>query len=321
MERITSELKGPELWIKRDDLTGPAGGGNKTRKLEFLVGDALRAGADTLVAVGALQSNHTRQTAAAAARTGMQCALLHNEWTPDRAQRYRAVGNLLMSEVMGARLYVDRTPRTLGQHGRLDELVGILKRDGLRPYVIPRGGSDHPLGSVGYMLCAAEIVEQSLATGRPFDYLVHCTGSSGTQAGLLAGFAVLGADTRVIGISDDDDSEVKRRRIQRLANETLTMLGFSQRITDDDVEVIVCDKAPYGVATPAIIGAIRRLARAEGILTDPVYEGRAVLGLLNLVADGRLQQGHRTLLMHLGGVPAIHAYSSHFGVPRLQALP
>lgn len=306
LARLTEKLGGPELWIKRDDLTGLAGGGNKTRKLEFFVGDALAVGADTLVTVGAIQSNHTRQTAAAAARVGLGCALLHNAWTPDAGAHYRRTGNVLLSALLGAELFADATERPLGDAGELETLAEELRARGGRPYVIPGGASDHRLGGLGYAAAATEIAAQ----GVEFDYVVHCTGSSGTQAGLLAGFAALESPTRVIGISDDDEADRKRARVLRLANDTLQELGHAARITEADVEVIVVDPNPYGVASSDTLAAIRLLAQTEGLIADPVYEGRAVRGLIDLVAQGRLQRGDRVLLLHMGGTHAVHAYAN-----------
>jgi 1-aminocyclopropane-1-carboxylate deaminase len=309
LTRLSQALDGPEIWIKRDDLTGLAGGGNKTRKLEFLVGDALARGADILVSVGAIQSNHTRQVAAAAARVGLDCALLHNGWVSEPGGPYRQVGNILLSELLGAQLYFDETERPLGDPGRLEALAQRLRDDGRRPYVIPGGASDHPLGGFGYALAAAEIATQADELGVDFDHVVHCTGSSSTQAGLLAGFAALGRTTRVIGVADDDETAEKRERILRLANATLDELGLRPRIDAADVEVIVADPNPYGVASPETLDAIRLFARTEGLMADPVYEGKAVKGLLDLIERGTLRAGHRILLLHLGGTHAVHAYA------------
>jgi 1-aminocyclopropane-1-carboxylate deaminase len=306
--RLDRQLRGPELWIKRDDLTGLAGGGNKTRKLEFLVGDALAKGADTLVTVGAIQSNHTRQTAAAAARAGLGCALLHNGWAADADDGYRRVGNILYSDLLGAELYVDDTERPVGESGRLAELCDRLRADGRRPYDFPSGGSEHPLGGLGYFACALEIEAQMQTLGLRFDYVVHTTGSSSTQAGLLAGFAALGSATRVIGVSDDGERDLKTERVLRLANETLAELGLADRVSFPDVEIVIADAAPYGVATPPLVEAMRIFARAEGLLADPVYEGRAVRGLIDLAGDGRFERDDRVLLLHLGGNPAVHGY-------------
>jgi 1-aminocyclopropane-1-carboxylate deaminase len=309
LPRLTAQLGGPELWIKRDDLTGLAGGGNKTRRLEFLVGDALRANADTLVTVGAIQSNHTRQTAAAAARAGLDCVLLHNAWTPEPGPQYRTAGNILLSDLLGAELLLDEAPRPVGDEGDLAALVNHLAAAGRRPYLIPGGGSEHPLGGLGYAAAAAELLDQAHELGTGFDAIVHCTGSSGTQAGLLAGLGALESDVRVIGVSDDDETESKAPRVLRLANATLEALGLPARLLPQDVEIVVADSSAYGVAGTATIDAIRLLARTEGLIADPVYEGKAVLGLTRLIDDGRLHRGQRVLLLHMGGTPAVHAYA------------
>lgn len=308
LHRLTQRLDGPEIWIKRDDLTGLAGGGNKTRKLEFLVGDALQAGADTLVTVGAVQSNHTRQTAAAAARVGLDCALLHNAWVPEPGDTYRRAGNVLLSELLGARLYLDETERPVGDPGRLAALAQRLQHDGRRPYVIPGGASDHRLGGLGYVVCAAEIATQASELGLGgFDAIVHCTGSSSTQAGLLAGFVALGIGTRVIGVSDDDEVERKRERVLRIANATMDELELTAPVKD--AEVIVADPNPYGVASPDTLDAIRLFACTEGLMADPVYEGKAIRGLIDLVERGALHKGQRVLLVHLGGTHGVHGYA------------
>lgn len=309
LPRLTEHLAGADLWIKRDDLTGLAGGGNKTRRLEFLVADALLAKADTLVTVGAIQSNHTRQTAAAAARAGLGCVLLHNAWTEEPGPHYRTAGNILLSELLGAELVLDETPRQLGDAGVLAALVDQLAASGRRPYLIPGGASDHPLGGLGYAAAAAELLAQADELGTSFDAIVHCTGSSGTQAGLLAGLAALGSGVRVIGVADDDETESKAPRVLRLANATLAALGLPGHLGPQDVEIVVADSSPYGVADPATMDAIRVLARTEGLIADPVYEGKAVRGLITLIEEGRLRQGQRVLLLHMGGTPAVHGYA------------
>lgn len=311
-------LGGPELWMKRDDLSGLEGGGNKTRKLEFLVGDALKQGADMLVTVGAIQSNHTRQTAAAAAKSGLKCALLHCAWTRDAGPNYRSVGNVLLSHLMGADLYIEETERPIEDQGPLDEFISHLKHQGHAPYLIPGGASEHRLGSMGYMNCAAELAAQMMEANLEFDYLVHCTGSSSTQAGLLAGFSALGITTRVIGVSDDHEVAIKKTRVQQLANESLRELGLTLRVSDRDVEVIATDTNAYGVPDDEIISGIRMLAQTEGLIADPVYEGRAIRGLLNLAAEGRIEKNAKVLLMHLGGSPAVHAYAEQLGAVQLQ---
>ncbi len=306
---MSAKFAGPEIWIKRDDLSGLAGGGNKTRKLEFVVADALQVRASVLVTVGAVQSNHTRQTAAAAAKVGLDCVLLHNNWVPASGSYYNLVGNVLLSDLLGAQLYYDAADRVIGDEGHLETLVEHLRREGQRPYLIPGGASEHRLGGFGYVVCAAEIVAQARDLGFDFDCVVHCTGSSSTQAGLLAGFAALGSQTRVIGVSDDHETVAKAERVSRLANATLAELGLPTTISSDQVEVVAADLSPYGVAAPETIAAMRWLARTEGLVADPVYEGKALRGLIELIRGGALGSGQRVLLLHLGGSPAVHAYA------------
>lgn len=318
IENFGRLLDGPELWIKRDDLTGLEGGGNKTRKLEFLVGDAIAKGAEMLVTAGAIQSNHTRQTAAAAAKCNLKCALLHFGWTEDAGPMYRQTGNILLSSLMGAELFLDETDRPIEDQSPLLNFFEKMECEGHRPYLVPAGASEHKLGSFGYMACAAEIVQQSRQLGVQFDFIVHCTGSSSTQAGLVAGFAFMGEDIRVIGVADDHETEIKRGRVLELANGALSELGSSGKVSPGDVEVISADQSVYGKAEPETFDVIRQLARSEGIVADPVYEGKALRGLRKLVVDGRFEKGSRVLLMHLGGTPAVHAYSNQFGYPSLQ---
>ncbi len=310
-----------DLWMKRDDLTGLEGGGNKTRKLEFLVADALQQGCDMLVTVGAIQSNHTRQTAAAAARAGMKCALLHCAWTKDAGPHYREIGNIFLSNLMGAELYVDETPRPIEDQGPLDDFMAMLTSKGHKPYLIPGGASEHPLGGLGYLNCALELAAQMEAMGGPVDYLVHTTGSSSTQAGLLAGFRALGVRTRIIGVADDGETRIKTGRVRALANDALQIVGLPPLVAEADVEVIASNDADYGFADDAIREAIQTLAATEGLIADPVYEGRAIRGLIDLQAAGRFRPGDRVLLMHLGGSPAIHAYAGQFDPIRLTPFP
>lgn len=321
LENIGRQLNGPELWIKRDDLTGLEGGGNKTRKLEFLVGDAIQAGADMLVTAGAIQSNHTRQTAAAAAKCNLKCALLHFGWTKDAGPLYRQAGNILLSSLMGAELYLDDTERPIEDQSPLLELFENLKASGHVPYLIPAGASEHRLGSFGYMACAAEIVLQSKEQGVHFDYVVHCTGSSSTQAGLVAGFAFIGEDIKVVGVADDYETDIKRGRVLELANNSLDEIGSSIQLSSTDIEIIAADQSVYGEAEKETFDAIRALASKEGLVADPVYEGKALRGLQKLSAEGRFEPDSRILLMHLGGTPAVHAYANQFGKPDFLRYP
>lgn len=321
LENFGRRLMGPELWIKRDDLTGLEGGGNKTRKLEYLVGDAIDSGADMLVTAGAIQSNHTRQTAAAAAKCRLKCALLHFGWTNDAGPLYRQSGNILLSSLMGAELYLDETIRPIGDQSPLLDFFNRLGLSGHNPYLIPAGASEHKLGSFGYMNCAAEIIRQSREIDVQFDYVVHCTGSSSTQAGLVAGFAFLDENIKVIGVADDDETDIKSGRVLKLANDGLIELQSTVRVSPEEVEITAADQSVYGEADSETFDAIRLLAQTEGLVADPVYEGKALRGLLKLANDGRFEPNSRILLMHLGGTPAVHAYANQFGMPHLSQAP
>nr|MBX2870153.1 pyridoxal-phosphate dependent enzyme [Acidiferrobacterales bacterium] len=203
----------------------------------------------------------------------------------------------------------------------LEEFCEYLRSLGHRPYLIPGGASEHRLGSFGYMNCAAEILRQSKESNVHFDYLVHCTGSSSTQAGLLAGFAALGKKIHVVGIADDDETAIKKGRVLQLANKALDELDFSARVDPDDVVVLSIDQNVYGKADESTRDAIRLLAQAEGLIADPVYEAKAVRGLLSLAEEKYFSAGSKILLMHLGGSPAIHAYADQLGVPNMEPLP
>ncbi len=221
---------------------------------------------------------------------------------------------------MGADLYVDETPRPIEDQGPLDDFMAHLKSQGHTPYLIPGGASEHPLGSMGYINCAIELAVQAEQLDVEFDYLVHTTGSSSTQAGLIAGFKALGMKTRVIGVADDGETKIKTARVRSFANEALLKLDLPELVRADDVEVIASNQADYGYADDEIKEGIRLLAMKEGLIADPVYEGRAIRGLLDLNASGRFASQDRVLLMHLGGSPAIHAYAGQFGEVKLTPL-
>ena len=216
---------------------------------------------------------------------------------------------------MGAELYLDETERPIEDQSPLLELAENLKQSGHNPYLIPAGASEHRLGSFGYMACAAELVLQCREKGIQIDYIVHCTGSSSTQAGLVAGFAFMGEDIKVIGVADDDETDIKRGRVLELANNALAELEVSVRVSSTDIEITSADQSAYGKAEPETLEVIRLLARSEGLVADPVYEGKALRGLQMLAADGRFESDSRILLMHLGGTPAVHAYANQFGKP------
>ncbi len=215
----------------------------------------------------------------------------------------------------------DEIPRPIEDQNPLLDFFNRLKRSGHDPYLIPAGASEHKLGSFGYMNCAAEIVHQSRERDIQFDYVVHCTGSSSTQAGLVAGFALMGENIKVIGVADDHETEIKCERVLKLANDALAELESSVRVSPAEIEITAADQSVYGEAEPETFETIRLLARTEGLVADPAYEGKALRGLQKLAKDGRFESNCKILLMHLGGTPAIHAYANHFGKPSFTQFP
>ncbi len=299
LRRLSAARGGPEIWIKRDDHTGLATGGNKTRKLRFLVADALRQGADTLITGGAIQSNHARQTAAAAAAFGLACHLVLRGTPPDRP-----TGNLLLDRLLGAHIHwvPDRDAMT----SRMAALADELRRAGRRPYVIPYGGSN-ALGAAAYALALREVLDQ--AGDVSFDALVVASSSGGTQAGLVAGARLFDFSGEIVGISVDEPASVLAPRIARLAEEAAALLGSRISVSPSEVQVEDGFRGGgYAVVGPLERNAIRTLAREEGILLDPVYTGRAFGALLHLLDQGRWRAGQRVLFWHTGGIPALWAF-------------
>ena len=298
---------GPAVWIKRDDCTGLAGGGNKTRKLEYLVGDALANDADTLVTQGAVQSNHVRQTAAAAARFGMRCEIILEHRTGSTAVDYNRSGNVLLDELLGARIRT--VPGGTDMNQKLAEVAAEVADAGGRPYVIPGGGSNS-IGALGYAECALELVAQANEAGLEIDRIVTATGSAGTQAGLVAGLAVMGADIPVLGIGVRAPKDVQEANVFRLAQDTAALLGHQDRVTRDMV-VADCDfvGAGYGLIDEAVIEALKTVARTDGILLDPVYSGKAMKGLLALSNRGDFD-GETIAFLHTGGAQGLFGYQT-----------
>ncbi|WP_275291763.1 D-cysteine desulfhydrase [Amycolatopsis sp. La24] len=309
LDRLTARLRErhrdvPDLWIKRDDCTGLATGGNKTRKLEFLVGDALAQGADTLITQGATQSNHARQTAAAAARAGLACKLLL-EQRQVRDEEYENSGNVFLDELLGADI-VDRVPAGTDMSAAMEDVAAKLRAEGRRPYVIPGGGSN-PIGALGYVQCALELD----AAPVPVDWVVHATGSTGTQAGLVAGLRAVHSPARVLGVSVRQPEARQIDAVHGLAVRTAELLGTE--VSRDDV--LVDDRwvgEGYGVPTPSMVDAVRLLAETEGILLDPVYSGKGFAGLLGGIAEGRFAADDRVVFVHTGGVAGLFGYRSAF---------
>ena len=298
---------GPALWIKRDDCTGLAGGGNKTRKLEYLLGDALANDADTLVTQGAIQSNHVRQTAAAAARFGMTCEIILEARTGSNAQDYNRSGNVLLDELLGARIRT--VPGGTDMNKELAKVAAEVADNGGRPYVIPGGGSNS-IGALGYAECALELVAQANEAGLEIDRIVTASGSAGTHAGLVAGLAVMGADIPVLGIGVRAPREAQEASVYRLARETAALLGHEERVTREMV-VADCDfvGAGYGLVDQAVIDALKTIARTDAILLDPVYTGKAMKGLIALSNRGDFD-GETVVFLHTGGAQGLFGYQS-----------
>ena len=305
MPRLSELLGGPRLAIKRDDCTGLASGGNKTRKLEFLVGEALREGADVLVTQGAVQSNHVRQTAAAACRVGMKCHVLLERRVPGRDASYEVTGNVLLDALFGATH--EFRPAGLDMNAEAEAVSEALRMQGHRPYFIPGGGSN-ATGALGYVKCAQEIADHCRTSGQRFDWLVMATGSTGTQAGLVAGFHALEFDLPVMGVSVRQPHDHQVAAVHGLAQKTLDKLGAApidvSRILVDDGYV----GEGYGIPAPSTLEAINLTARQEGILLDPVYSAKGMAGLIGMVRQGFFKPDDTVLFLHTGGAAALFAY-------------
>lgn len=310
LPRLGEALGGPTLWVKRDDCTGLGGGGNKTRKLDFLMAAARRQGADTVITPGAVQSNHARLTAAAAAKLGMACHLILQDIAADTDRDYRGNGNLLLDRIYGAQLH--SLPSESDVDMAIESLVDELRENGRNPYVIPSGGSS-ALGALGYVDCALEIVRQAKEQRLAFDHVVLATGSGGTQAGLLAGFHLENAPIAVLGICTSRSAVEQQRKVEKLASEILDLLGFRRPLPRE----AVLTNGDYvgqgdGVPTGGMIKAVALAARTEGLLLDPVYTGKAMAGLVDLVRVGKLTGGNNVLFLHTGGSQALFGYRSTF---------
>jgi 1-aminocyclopropane-1-carboxylate deaminase len=311
LERLTSHLGGASLWAKREDCnSGLAYGGNKTRKLEYLAADALAKGCDTLLSIGGVQSNHTRQVAAVAARLGLRAVLVQESWVDWPDVVYDRVGNIQLSRIMGADVRLVNAGFGIGFKESWDAAMAELEAAGARPYPIPAGASDHELGGLGFARWATEVAEQERELGIVFDTIVVCSVTGSTQAGMIAGFAAMSHDRRIIGIDASAKPTETREQIARIADRTGRLLGLDRAITVDDV---VLDEryhaGVYGIPDDRTLDAIRLTGRLEGMLTDPVYEGKSMAGMIDLVARGEIEPGSNVLYAHLGGQPALSAYA------------
>lgn len=306
LPRLSEEL-GLDLWIKRDDCTGLAGGGNKTRKLEFLLGAAFEEDADTLVTQGAVQSNHVRQTAAAAAAHGLACEIILEERTGSKATDYVGNGNVLLDRLFGANLRT--VPGGTDMVAELEKTAAEVRARGGKPYVIPGGGSN-PTGALGYVDCAREIVVQADEMDLEVHRIVTATGSAGTHAGLVAGLAVMGADIPVLGIGVRAPKDKQEANVFKLAEETAALLGQPGRVTREQV-VADCDYVGegYGLVDQGVIDALTLAARLDGIVLDPVYSGKAMKGLIALARAGRFK-GETVVFLHTGGAQGLFGYQT-----------
>ncbi|PZX17003.1 D-cysteine desulfhydrase [Palleronia aestuarii] len=311
LDRLSAELGGPEIWIKRDDCTGMSTGGNKTRKLEFLIAEALDQGADTLITQGATQSNHCRQTAAFAARMGMACHLLLEDRTGSTDPNYTGNGNVLIDHLHGAT--TETRPGGADMVAELEGLAEKLRGEGRRVYSIPGGGSN-PTGALGYVNCAFELLGQANDRGLAIDRIVTATGSAGTQAGLIVGLKAINAGIPLMGFGVRAPREKQEANVYDLACRTAEKLGCPGIVAREDV-VADCDYVGegYGIPREDTLEAIRMFAEYEGLLLDPVYSGKGAAGLIDYVRKGKFAKDERIVFLHTGGSAALFGYQSWFG--------
>ena len=314
LDRLTSHLGGAALWAKRDDCnSGLAYGGNKTRKLEYLVADALAEGCDTLVSIGGVQSNHTRQVAAVAARTGMGCVLVQESWVDWPDVTYDRVGNIQLSRIMGADVRLVKAGFGIGFKESWERALADVEAAGGKPYAIPAGASDHRLGGLGFANWAFEVEAQERELGVFFDTIVVCSVTGSTQAGMIAGFAGQERERRVIGIDGSARPSETREQVARIARNTAGLIGLDRDLRED--EVVLDDRyhaGTYGIPDERTLEAIRLAGRLEGMITDPVYEGKSMAGMIDLVSGGEIDRGSNVLYAHLGGQPALNGYAALF---------
>ena len=314
LDRLTEHLGGPAIWAKREDVNSYVGlGGNKLRKLEFLVADALAQGCDTLVTIGGVQSNHTRQVAAAAAVAGLRARLVQESWVPWPDAVYDKVGNILLSRIMGAEVELVQADFGIGVKESWERALEDVRASGGTPYPIPAGASDHPLGGLGFARFAHEVAEQERELGVFFDTVVTCTVTGSSQAGMVAGFAAQERPRRVLGIDGSFRLEETRNAVLRIAHGTAQRIGLGRALRDDEVVVVDGYAHPrYGIPNEDTLAAIRLAGRLEGMITDPVYEGKSMHGLVDLVGKGEIGPDATVLYVHLGGAPALNGYSALF---------
>jgi 1-aminocyclopropane-1-carboxylate deaminase len=314
LERLSAHLGGASIWAKREDCnSGLAFGGNKTRKLEYLVPDALARGADTLVSIGGVQSNHTRQVAAVAARLGLHAVLVQESWVnwPDSVND--RVGNILLSRIMGADVRLVEADFGIGFKTSWERAIEDVRAAGGTPYAIPAGASDHRLGGLGFANWADEVRQQEEQLGIFFDTIIVCCVTGSTQAGMIAGFAGQDRPRRVIGIDASAKLDETRAQVEKIARSTAALIGLGRELRDEEI-IVLPDWAGdhYGIPVQSTLDAIRLTGSLEGMIIDPVYEGKSMAGLIDLIGRGEIGRDSTVLYAHLGGQPALNAYSALF---------
>ena len=310
LDRLSEVLGGPRVWIKRDDCTGLSTGGNKTRKLEFLIGDALERGADTVITQGATQSNHARQTVAAAAMAGLECHILLEDRTGRQDASYRGNGNVLLDRLHGA--HVSTWPGGTDMNAEMQRLEEELRESGRKPYVIPGGGSNE-IGALGYVNAGLELITQANERDLEIDRVVHATGSAGTQAGLVTAFVGTNSGIPVLGIGVRHPKAEQEANVLRLAQRTADRLALNNSIESKHVEANCDYVGPgYGLPTQGMVDAVRLVAETEGILLDPVYSGKGMNGLVDLVRGNHFGQDRNIVFVHTGGSASLFGYPDLF---------
>jgi L-cysteate sulfo-lyase len=307
LPRLSEHLGGPKIYVKRDDCTGLGTGGNKTRKLEFLVADAIDKGADVIITQGAVQSNHARQTAAAACKVGMGCELIFEKRVEDADEAYKTSGNVLLDRIYGAN--IREVDKGSDMNAAMQALAEELHAEGRTPYIVPGGGSN-PIGALGYVDCALEIMTEANREGIVVDHVVHATGSAGTQAGLAVGLKMTSSNIPLLGIGVNAPKDVQEEKVWQLAKETAEYIGAPGCVTREDI-VANCDYVGdgYGIPTKAMNDAVMLLARLEGLLFDPVYSGKGLAGMIDLVQKGYFEGADSIVFVHTGGVAGLFGYS------------
>ena len=318
LPRLSEALGGEvEIWAKREDCnSGIAYGGNKVRKLEYLVAEALDQGCDTLVSIGGIQSNHTRQVTGVAAHLGLKAVTVQESWVDWPDMNYDKVGNIQLTRIMGGDIRIDSAGFDIGIRDSWQQALESVEAAGGKPYPIPAGASDHPLGGLGFANWAAEVIVQESDHGVFFDHVIVCAVTGSTLAGMIAGFALEDRDDRkIIGIDASATIEATIDQVTRIANDTADKIGVGRDLRVDEITILPGYEGPaYGVPDQQTIDAIHLVARTEGMLTDPVYEGKSMAGLIAMVRSGEIPAGSKVLYAHLGGQPALPAYA---GAPGL----